>query len=83
MNLITEIRNKSFNVMTDDGISMDAVPEQVVSLYNAREIAQEYAIAVLQQYTGMDYKSAKSLMEQMDDYMNHPEHKPQGEDPGY
>lgn len=40
-------------------------------------------IAVMQEYTGQSYESAKALVERMEDYIKHPEHKVRGEDPGY
>jgi hypothetical protein len=83
MNLTKELNSKSFVTMVDDHVSFDDVAENVISVYNAKEITEEYTIAILQQYTGQDYKSAKALMKRMDDYMNHPDHRPPTEDPGY
>lgn len=41
------------------------------------------AVAVMQEYTGQDYEPAKALVERMEDYIQHPEHKVKGEDPDY
>ncbi len=54
-----------------------AYPENV---YTAME---EYTIMIIQQYTSLEYESAKALVARMDDYLKHPKHKLPGEDPGY